>query len=115
MRISDWSSDVCSSDLADVIPEHGLGADSHLFVRPQNTRLTRPGQAPSLQFQGRITQMLFVGTHYKLVLDIGAGTPFNSTVQAGDVSETDLEPGATLDFWIDHTHLRPLPDDGAAL
>src|SRR3546814_6911181 len=73
MRISDWSSDVCSSDLADVIPEHGLGADAHLFVRPENTRLTRPGQSPSLQFQGRITQMLFVGTHYKLVLDIGAG------------------------------------------
>src|SRR3546814_10870205 len=36
MRISDWSSDVCSSDLLDVTPNHRLYASYTRIFQPQN-------------------------------------------------------------------------------
>lgn len=82
-----------------------------LLARPEDTRLSQPVQSDSLRFQGLIMQTLFVGTHYKLVLDIGAQAPFNATIPASERPGIEFEPGATLEFWIQSPGLHPLRDD----
>lgn len=89
-------------------PNWSNGADVLLFTRPEKATLRRAEDTPSLQFQGLIRQTLFIGAHYKLVLDIGGPDLFNAMVAADQTADIRLEPGAPLTFWVPHQSLRPL-------
>src|SRR3546814_2442554 len=61
MRISDWSSDVCSSDLAAILP-HRLARQEHDRRQNDGTQLLARGQIRELEYsqvgadlQGRLT------------------------------------------------------------
>src|SRR3546814_1995979 len=45
MRISDWSSDVCSSDLATIAQSHGVAADHVVAVRREDAVVAGRGAA----------------------------------------------------------------------
>ncbi|MGB3740669.1 MAG: ABC transporter ATP-binding protein [Castellaniella sp.] len=81
-----------------------------LFMRPERISLRSIG-ADCLQFHGRVQQTLFVGAHYKVLLDIGAPDSFNAIVAADQAADISLEPGTALTFWVPHKGVRPLVSD----
>ncbi|MGB6156448.1 ABC transporter ATP-binding protein [Castellaniella sp.] len=94
---------------ADSLP----GSQVLLFTRPEKVSLRSLG-ADCLQFHGRVQQTLFVGAHYKVLLDIGAPDSFNAIVAADQAADISLEPGAALTFWVPHKGVRPLVSDVGA-
>src|SRR3546814_10247578 len=53
MRISDWSSDVCSSDLAAFYAANSMITDMFLLTTAFNLLLTRPMKAGKARAEGR--------------------------------------------------------------
>ncbi|MER1941963.1 ABC transporter ATP-binding protein [Castellaniella sp. FW104-16D08] len=86
------------------------GSQVLLFMRPEKISLRSIG-ADCLQFHGRVQQTLFVGVHYKVLLDIGAPDSFNAIVAADQAADISLEPGTALTFWVPHKGVRPLVSD----
>ncbi|WP_417277362.1 ABC transporter ATP-binding protein [Castellaniella sp.] len=89
------------------------GSQVLLFMRPEKISLRSIG-ADCLQFHGRVQQTLFVGVHYKVLLDIGAPDSFNAIVAADQAADISLEPGTALTFWVPHKGVRPLVSDAGA-
>src|SRR3546814_20113718 len=74
MRISDWSSDVCSSDLLAVVREHRAGANANDRARTERKMIARQDTE-----RGAIVALI----------DIDAGTT--------DIFDIDIEPIPTAD------------------
>jgi spermidine/putrescine transport system ATP-binding protein len=80
-----------------------------LLARPEDARLGRPKGAGGLALSGRIKEVFFVGTHYKLVVDAGGREPLKVTVQAAEGPERQPVAGEVLDLWFPAERLHPLP------
>src|SRR3546814_17340870 len=86
MRISDWSSDVCSSDLAAV--EHAGALDEVAKL----ANIARP-VVPHQQFHRSFVEAAFcVGGHLALKLADQGGKILGAAGQAGDLKHNHAEP-----------------------
>src|SRR3546814_11932798 len=72
MRISDWSSDVCSSDLVDEL-ECGLVEDLGILATAHDRQITpaRPPAALRLEIDARISDLVEFGREAAFELDRG--------------------------------------------
>src|SRR3546814_5960450 len=83
MRISDWSSDVCSSDLALVrigaverrLPARGLGPGAvKVAIRPEAIRIARNGSGGILEAD--VVKATYLGSHMEYTLTTPLGDLF---------------------------------------
>src|SRR3546814_11960037 len=97
MRISDWSSDVCSSDLHGVAPDHaGTKAVGEGF----NRTLRRPGVSVrlGLEFGTDVTADELLSAHHAVVVASGAaggralGIPGESRSEERRVGQASVSP-----------------------
>src|SRR5699024_3709274 len=89
------------------------GQALQLLSRPEDITLAEPAQGPALAFHGRVRQQLFIGSHYRLVIETDDDISFNATVDADEQLAETLAVGAQLAFWIPQSRLHCLVEEEA--
>lgn len=84
-----------------------------IFSRPEDVCVVQPAEPSGVHFKGRMKQVLFAGTHYKVILDIGMRAPLIALISGDDGRRLNLTRGELLEVWIPVHKLRALRQDGA--
>lgn len=90
------------------------GQALQLLARPEDISLAQPTEGASLCFRGRVAQQLFIGSHYRLVIDTNSHASFNASAGADIHLAETLKVGTEVTFWIPQGRLHCLIDDEAA-
>src|SRR3546814_1126681 len=115
MRISDWSSDVCSSDLADLVEKlPARVAPAHVALRDYEKALTLASLLPELSDRSFFRGVRAVGDMGAFVLDVkpaaifqlgdevrielaGRGRQPERIGMAGNIAQPELQPRQAVD------------------
>src|SRR3546814_9127962 len=99
MRISDWSSDVCSSDLGNMIPVgSAIGSDAALSAAGQQQIMAKMHwQRPRSAFGPKASHLI----GFPIDADADVSIRFELDPRATRANRHGLAPGGQIDLWHD--------------
>ena len=91
------------------------GDSIQLLSRPEDARVRPPAQGEALRFTGRLQEAFFLGTHYRLVIDLGVPGLLKAALPAEEGLGAAPAPatGEMLDLYFPVSKLHPLAGEAA--